>query len=72
MPIVNIHLLKGRDKEKKKELIRNVTDAITGTLEVPEESVRIILSEMENEDYGTAGLPIMEYRREKAAEKREK
>lgn len=72
MPIVNIHLLKGRDKEKKKELIRNVTDAVTGTLEVPEESVRIILMEMENEDYGTAGLPIMEYRRKKAAEKREK
>lgn len=69
MPIVNIHLLKGRDKEKKKELIRNVTDAVTGTLEVPEESVRIILMEMEKEDYGAAGLPIMEYRRKKAAKK---
>lgn len=72
MPIVNIFLLKGRSKEKKKELIRNVTDAVTGTLEVPEESVRVILSEMENEDYGAAGLPIMEYRLKKDEEKREK
>jgi 4-oxalocrotonate tautomerase len=70
MPIVNIHLLKGRDKEKKKELIRNVTDAVTGTLEVPGESVRVILSEIENEDYGAAGLPIMEYRLKKAEEKK--
>ncbi|MDQ1355065.1 MAG: 4-oxalocrotonate tautomerase [Acidobacteriota bacterium] len=67
MPIVTIHLLKGRDKEKRKELIKNVTDAITKTLGVAEESVRVILNEMENENFGVAGLPIMEYRSKKSA-----
>lgn len=66
MPIVTIHLLKGRDKEKRKELIKNVTDAITKTLGVAEESVRVILNEMENENFGVAGLPIMEYRSKKS------
>ncbi|MCX6583765.1 MAG: 2-hydroxymuconate tautomerase family protein [Candidatus Aminicenantes bacterium] len=65
MPIVTIHMLKGRDKEKRKELIKNVTAAVTKTLDVAEESVRVILNEMENENFGVAGLPIMEYRSKK-------
>lgn len=67
MPIVTIHLLKGRGKEKKKELIKNVTNAITETLDVADDSVRVILEEMDNENYGVAGLPIMEYREETGA-----
>ncbi|HLP59713.1 MAG TPA: 2-hydroxymuconate tautomerase [Candidatus Deferrimicrobium sp.] len=69
MPIVTIHLLKGRDKEKRRELIRNVTAAITETLDVPSDNVRVILNEMENDNYGVAGLPIMEYRQEKSGAK---
>ncbi|MCK4761885.1 MAG: 2-hydroxymuconate tautomerase family protein [Candidatus Aminicenantes bacterium] len=62
MPIVTISMLEGRDRETKKELIKNVTAAITGTLKAPEESVRIIIKEMLFEDYGIAGLPVKEYR----------
>lgn len=69
MPIVMIHLLKGRGKETKKELIKNVTNAVTQTLDVVDESVRVILNEMDNDNYGVAGLPIMEYREEKAGAK---
>lgn len=66
MPIVTIQMLKGRDKEKRKELIKNVTDAVTNTLDVPVDSVRVLLNEIENENFGVAGLPIMEYRAKKA------
>jgi 4-oxalocrotonate tautomerase len=59
-------MLKGRDKEKRKELIKNVTDAVTKTLDVPVDSVRVLLNEIENENFGVAGLPIMEYRAKKA------
>ena len=62
MPIVTINILEGRDGEIKKELIKNVTAAITGTLNAPEESVRVIINEMLYEDYGIAGLPVKEYR----------
>jgi len=68
MPIVTIHMLKRKDKNKKRELIKNVTDAITGTLEVPAETVRVILTEMEDEHYGIAGLPVREYRLKKNRE----
>ncbi|MCU0286845.1 MAG: 2-hydroxymuconate tautomerase family protein [Acidobacteria bacterium] len=69
MPIITIHMLKGRDVETRRELIKNVTAAVTSTLDVPGENVRVILNEMENENYGVAGLPIMEYREEKAGAK---
>jgi len=62
MPIITVHMLEGRDKEKKKKLIKNVTDTVVETLEMPPESVRVILQEMPVENYGVAGLPVMEYR----------
>ena len=56
------------NKNKKKELIKNVTDAVTETLEIPAETVRVILNEMEDEHYGIAGLPVREFRLKKNRE----
>lgn len=55
MPIVQIHLMNGRDENKKRELVIEVTQAICKTLEVPPEKVQIILSEMLPENYALAG-----------------
>jgi 4-oxalocrotonate tautomerase len=66
MPIVTIHMLEGRDNEKKKELIKNVSDSVVKTLDVPLESVRVIINEMPVEHYGIAGLPVREYRIKKS------
>lgn len=63
MPILIVHLLEGRDEAQKKALMGAVTKAVTDTLQVPAESVRIILSEMKPADFAVAGLPYEEYRR---------
>lgn len=55
MPILQIHLLEGRDKEKKKKLVEKVTQAVCESLDVKPEQVRIILSEMARENYAAAG-----------------
>jgi 4-oxalocrotonate tautomerase len=55
MPIVEIHLIKGRTLEQKRLLVASVTKAITESLAAPPETVRIILSEMEKDDYAIAG-----------------
>lgn len=68
MPICTIHLLEGRDKERKKALIKNVSQTIIDTLECPPESVRVILQEMSHDHYGIAGLPVLEYRVKKAGQ----
>jgi len=65
MPIVTIHMLEGRSKEQKKALIKNVSSAIMETLEAPPQSVRVIIAEMPYDNYGIAGLPVLEYRQNK-------
>ncbi|MCU0235670.1 MAG: 2-hydroxymuconate tautomerase family protein [Acidobacteria bacterium] len=66
MPIVRITMLSGRDNDTKRLLLRNVTAAVTTTLKVAPDSVRVILDEVPEEHYGVAGLPIREHRSRQA------
>ena len=56
MPILQVELLKGRTVEQKREMARKVTDAVTETLNCPKEAVRIIIREMELENFAHAGV----------------
>ncbi len=56
MPIVQIHMLEGRDLEKKRELVRKITDVVMSTLGSPPEKVRVILSDMAHHDYSVGGV----------------
>lgn len=56
MPIVQIHLIEGRDDAKKERLIAEVTDAICHSLEVKPETVRVIIQEMPKAHFGIGGV----------------
>ena len=56
MPILQVEILKGRTVEQKREMVKKVTDAITETLNCPKEAVRIIIREMESENFAQAGV----------------
>ncbi|EHM10730.1 4-oxalocrotonate tautomerase family enzyme [Thermanaerovibrio velox DSM 12556] len=56
MPIVEIHMLQGRDLKAKQELVQRVTDAVCVSLGVQREQVRIIIREMKDEDYAAGGV----------------
>ena len=56
MPIVQIHLLEGRNADQKRALVKEVTRAICDTANVPPEKVRIILSDMPHGDYAVGGV----------------
>ena len=58
MPIVQIILLPGRTPRKKEELIKNVTNAIADTLEIPKDRVHIVLNEIPKENIGDGGVPL--------------
>ena len=68
MPIVLINMLPGRNGKTKKTLLKNVTAAITSTLDVTPEAVRVIINEIPFAHYGIAGLPADEYRARHALE----
>jgi 4-oxalocrotonate tautomerase len=63
MPVIIINMLEGRSAEKKRKLLRKVTDAVVEALEVEPESVRIIINEIPKENFAVAGLPIEEFRK---------
>lgn len=55
MPIVQVNMLKGRTVEQKRNLAKKVTEAIVETANCPKEAVKIIINEMEFENYSQAG-----------------
>ena len=60
MPVIDITLLEGRSPEKKRDLIREVTDATVRALDTPPESVRVILREIPPTHFAVAGVPKSE------------
>ena len=60
MPIIQVHLIKGRTVDQKRKLVANITDAVVKSLDVKNENVRIILQEMAKDDYAVAGALVMD------------
>lgn len=56
MPIVQVHMLEGRDIEKKRLLAKKLTDVIMEVCGSPADQVRVILSDMAFEDYAVGGV----------------
>ncbi len=57
MPLVKIYLWKGRDKEKKKELIKKVTSVVVDAIDCSTEAVQVIINEVDKDNWGIGGVP---------------
>ncbi|OGC16132.1 4-oxalocrotonate tautomerase [candidate division WOR-1 bacterium RIFOXYA2_FULL_37_7] len=55
MPIINIQMWQGRDKETKKKLIDNVTKATCEAIKCPPEAVQIVIEDIPKENWGING-----------------
>lgn len=73
MPIVHVDLVEGRSPERVEQMIREVSQAMATSLEVPIGSVRVIVNEMAPHQFGVGGRPWPEVAAERArqAEQRE-
>ena len=56
MPIIQVEMLKGRTVEQKRAMAKKVTDAMVETTGCAREAVRIIIRDMEFEDFAMAGV----------------
>jgi 4-oxalocrotonate tautomerase len=54
MPIINVQIIEGRPKEKVAEVIQNITNTVSETLEAPKETVRVIVTEIPKTHWGKA------------------
>ena len=55
MPIVKIGMWVGRDKATKKQLIKNVTQAVCDTVKCPPQAVIVVIEDIPKENWGQAG-----------------
>lgn len=58
--MLQLTMWKGRDAQKKAELIENLTRVTSEVLAIPTEHVRVILYEVGREDWGVGGVPASE------------
>lgn len=57
MPIINVQIMEGRPPEKVAEVIENITNTVSETLNAPKESIRVIVTEVPKTHWGIAGIP---------------
>ncbi|MGE4373388.1 MAG: 4-oxalocrotonate tautomerase family protein [Xanthobacter sp.] len=50
MPIIEMHMLEGRTTQQKRDVARAVTEAVSTTLNCKPETVRILITEHQNDD----------------------
>ncbi len=67
MPYVNIKVTReGVTADQKAELISGVTDLLVRVLDKSPATTFVVIDEVALEDWGIAGLPVEQYRREAA------
>jgi 4-oxalocrotonate tautomerase len=55
MPVVQIAMVEGRSAADRRALIASVTDAVTRTLALEPERVRVLITELPAANWGVAG-----------------
>lgn len=56
MPIITVKMLEGRTIEQKRELVKEVTEAVSKTVNAPKENISVIIEEMPKQHYAKAGV----------------
>jgi 4-oxalocrotonate tautomerase len=62
VPIAQLYILEGRTDEQKERLIREVSEAMSRSIDSPIERVRVIITEMPKSHFGIAGEPASKVR----------
>jgi len=56
MPVVHVHMYKGRTKEQKQELVRRITKDFDEVCNIKPESLHILFHDIAKEDWGNRGV----------------
>jgi len=57
MPFVNVRLYEGHGKERKDELARRITQAVTDVCKVPAQAVWVVFEDVPPADWFAGGNP---------------
>ena len=62
MPFVNIRIVKGHSKQRKDEISRRVTDAVSEVAQLPREAVWVVFEDVESDDWYVGGDSVTDIR----------
>ena len=62
MPFVNIRMLKGHSQERKDEISRRVTDAISEVTGLPKDAIWVVFEDVTTEDWFVGGKTVKRIR----------
>jgi 4-oxalocrotonate tautomerase len=55
VPIIHVEMLKGRTREQKRALVKELTDGFLRSCGGKAEQVQIVIADVDGEDWGSAG-----------------
>jgi 4-oxalocrotonate tautomerase len=58
MPLIQVHMLKGRTDEQKRQIIESMTKVMIDVCGSSPERVAVLLHEMDADNWGRAGVPM--------------
>jgi 4-oxalocrotonate tautomerase len=58
MPFVNIQILKGHSQERKDEIARRVTEAVSELAELPKEAIWVVFEDVQPSDWFVGGRAV--------------
>lgn len=58
MPFINIQILKGHSQERKNEIARRVTEAVSEVAELPREAIWVVFEDVTASDWYVAGKTV--------------
>jgi 4-oxalocrotonate tautomerase len=63
MPFVNIRILEGHSQQRKDEISRRVTDAISEVAQLPRDVIWVVFEDVTAEDWYVGGTTVAELRK---------
>jgi len=58
MPIIRVEMFKGRTREQKRALVRELTDAFVRAAGGKPEAVTVVIRDVDQQDWGEAGVSM--------------
>ena len=65
MPFVNIRILKGHSKQRKDDISRRVTDAISEVAHLPKDAIWVVFEDVESDDWYVGGDSVTDIKARK-------
>ncbi len=63
MPFVNIRILKGHSQQRKDEISRRVTAAISEIAQLPKDAIWVVFEDVTSEDWYIGGTTVTELKK---------